>query len=62
MGGGTAREAMQLVLVTQYFDTLKSIGENDKTNTLFVSHNPGAVQSISEEILQSMVGAEQAKG
>ncbi len=62
LGGGTAREAMQLVLVTQYFDTLKSIGENDKTNTLFVSHNPGAVQSISEEILQSMVGAGQAKG
>jgi regulator of protease activity HflC (stomatin/prohibitin superfamily) len=62
LGGGTAREAMQLVLVTQYFDTLKSIGENDKTNTLFVSHNPGAVQTISEEILQSMVGANQAKG
>ena len=61
LGGGTAREAMQLVLVTQYFDTLKSIGESDKTNTLFVSHNPGAVQSISEEILQSMIGAEQAK-
>jgi hypothetical protein len=28
---------MQLVLVTQYFDTLKSIGESDKTNTLFLS-------------------------
>lgn len=62
LGGGTAREAMQLVLVTQYFDTLKSIGESDKTNTLFVSHNPGAVQSISEEILQSMIGADRAKG
>ena len=35
---------MQLVLVTQYFDTLKSIGEMDKTNTLFLSHTPGAVQ------------------
>jgi hypothetical protein len=52
---------MQLVLVTQYFDTLKAIGENDKTNTLFLSHTPGSVQSISEQIMQSMIGAEAAK-
>ena len=32
---------MQLVMVTQYFDTIKSIGELDKTNTLFLSHSPG---------------------
>jgi len=39
-GGGRrlSRDVMQLVLVTQYFDTLKSIGESDKTNTLFLSH------------------------
>ncbi|MEI9890414.1 MAG: hypothetical protein WDN45_07220 [Caulobacteraceae bacterium] len=24
---------MQLVLITQYFDTIKTIGESDKTNT-----------------------------
>ena len=59
LGDGTAREAMQLVLVTQYFDTLKSIGENDKTNTLFVSHAPGAVQSISEQIMESMAAVSQ---
>ncbi|MEO7246822.1 MAG: SPFH domain-containing protein [Novosphingobium sp.] len=57
LGDGTAREAMQLVLVTQYFDTLKSIGESDRTNTLFVSHAPGAVQTISEQIMESMVAA-----
>ncbi len=59
LGDGTAREAMQLVLVTQYFDTLKSIGESDRTNTLFVSHAPGAVQTISEQIMESMVAAGQ---
>lgn len=61
LGDGTAREAMQLVLVTQYFDTLKSIGESDKTNTLFVSHAPGAVQTISEQIMESMVAAGQTQ-
>jgi regulator of protease activity HflC (stomatin/prohibitin superfamily) len=54
-------EVMQLVMVTQYFDTIKSIGENDKTNTLFLSHSPGAVREISDQILQSMLVAERAK-
>ena len=52
---------MQLVMVTQYFDTLKSIGENDKTNTLFLSHSPSAVKDVSEQILESMVIAQSAK-
>ena len=60
LGSATAQDVMQLVLVTQYFDTLKSIGENDKTNTLFLSHSPGAVQSISEQIMQSMLGVAEA--
>ena len=54
-------EVMQLVMVTQYFDTIKSIGENDKTNTLFLSHSPAAVREISDQILQSMLTAERAK-
>jgi regulator of protease activity HflC (stomatin/prohibitin superfamily) len=58
--GATAKEVMQLVLVTQYFDTLKSIGENDKTNTLFLTHAPGAVKDVSDQILESMLVAERA--
>ncbi len=54
-------EVMQLVMATQYFDTIKSIGESDKTNTLFLSHSPAAVRDISEQILQSMLTAERAK-
>jgi len=54
-------EVMQLVMATQYFDTIKSIGESDKTNTLFLSHSPAAVRDISEQILQGMVTAERAK-
>jgi len=61
VGGTSTSEVMQLVLVTQYFDTIKSIGELDKTNTLFLSHSPGAVKDISEQIMQSMLVAERAK-
>ncbi len=60
--GASAKEVMQLVMVTQYFDTLKSIGESDKTNTLFLSHSPGAVKEVSEQILESMLGAGKANG
>ena len=60
--GASAKEVMQLVLVTQYFDTLKSIGENDKTNTLFLSHSPMAVKEVSEQILDSMLVAARANG
>ena len=59
--GASAREVMQLVMVTQYFDTLKSIGESDKTNTLFLSHSPGAVKEIGDQILDSMLLANRAK-
>lgn len=58
--GTSTTEVMQLVLVTQYFDTIKSIGELDKTNTLFLSHSPGAVQDIGQQIMQAMVAAEKA--
>ncbi len=61
VGDASTTEVMQLVLVTQYFDTLKSIGESDKTNTLFLSHSPGAVKEISDQILQSMVVADRAR-
>ncbi len=58
--GASAKEVMQLVMVTQYFDTLKAIGENDKTSTLFLSHSPGTVNEMSEQILGSMMVASKA--
>src|SRR6202795_3306339 len=60
--GASAKEVMQLVMVTQYFDTLKSIGESDRTNTLFLAHSPGTVNEISDQIMQSMLVAERANG
>ena len=59
--GASSKDVMQLVMVTQYFDTLKSIGENDKTNTLFLAHSPSAVKDVSAQILDSMLVAGSAK-
>ncbi len=59
--GASAKDVMQLVMVTQYFDTLKSIGESDKTNTLFLAHSPAAVKEVSDQILESMLIAQKAR-
>jgi len=58
VGTASAEDVMHLVLVTQYFDTLKTIGENDKTNTLFLSHAPGAVKDIGDQIMAAMKAAD----
>jgi regulator of protease activity HflC (stomatin/prohibitin superfamily) len=58
--GASAMEVMQLVLVTQYFDTLKAIGENDKTNTLFLPHSPSTVRDVSDQIMNAMLVAQKA--
>ncbi len=58
--GASAMEVMQLVLVTQYFDTLKAIGENDKTNTLFLPHSPSTVRDVSDQIMNAMLVAQRA--
>ena len=59
--GSTPHDVMMLVLVTQYLDTMKEIGANDKSNTIFVSHSPSAVKEVSDQILESMLAAQNLK-
>src|ERR1017187_9722768 len=60
--GATSKEVMQLVLVTQYFDTLKSIGENDKTSKIGRAHPPGDTKEFSHQLPSALVVPERAKG
>jgi len=55
--GASPKEVMDLVLVTQYFDTLKDIGHNGKSNTIFLPHSPGAVADISEQVRNGFLQA-----
>jgi hypothetical protein len=49
---------MALVLMTQYFDTLKEIGSQDKSNTIFMQHSPGALPDLLQQIQNVVVGNE----
>jgi regulator of protease activity HflC (stomatin/prohibitin superfamily) len=56
------KEAMQMILLTQYFDALKEIGANSKSNVLLVPHSPSAIGDLSEQIRNSMLLTEKSTG
>src|SRR5580658_7351674 len=55
--GSTAGEVMALVLLTQYFDTLRDIGTRGGTNTLFLPNSPGAAADFQTQILAGLRGS-----
>jgi regulator of protease activity HflC (stomatin/prohibitin superfamily) len=54
--GASAEDVMALVLLTQYFDTLRDIGTRGGTNTLFLPNNPGASNDFQTQILAGLRG------
>jgi regulator of protease activity HflC (stomatin/prohibitin superfamily) len=44
--GSTPQDVMQLVLMTQYFDTLKEIAANDRSNTVLIPHTPNMLTDL----------------
>jgi len=55
--GATAEDVMALVLLTQYFDTLKDIGTKQGNNTIFLPNNPGAAGEFMTQILAGLRGS-----
>jgi len=49
--GSTARDVMSMVLLTQYFDTLRDIGTTGRSNTILLPNNPGVVNDLLTQIL-----------
>jgi regulator of protease activity HflC (stomatin/prohibitin superfamily) len=52
--GSTSEEVMALVLLTQYFDTLRDIGTKGGSSTLFLPNNPGAANDFQTQILAGL--------
>jgi len=57
VAGTKAQDVMNLVLMTQYFDTLKDVGLSSKTNTIMIPHSPSGMQDISEQLRNAMITA-----
>ncbi|GMY13577.1 hypersensitive-induced response protein 1-like [Fagus crenata] len=53
--GTTAKDVMDMVLVTQYFDTMKEIGASSKSSSVFIPHGPGAVRDVASQIRDGLL-------
>lgn len=57
--GTSAEDVMKLVLMTQYLDTIKEIGAHGKSNTVFLSHSPGTLNELMNQITTAVISANQ---
>jgi regulator of protease activity HflC (stomatin/prohibitin superfamily) len=58
--GSSPRDVMMLVLVTQYLDTMKEIGANDRSNTILMSHSPAAVGDLFRQMQDAVMIGQKA--
>ena len=57
--GASPQDVMNLVLMTQYFDTLKDVGASSATNTILIPHSPGAMKDLGSQLRDAMITAQQ---
>ena len=57
---GIENSAEQLLLMTQYFDTMQDVARNGRSNVLYLPSNPGSVGSMGEEIRSAMLQSQAA--
>ncbi len=55
----SSADVMNLVLMTQYFDTLKDVTSNSNSNTILIPHSPSALSDISDQIRNAIITANQ---
>lgn len=55
VNGAKTEDVMNLVLMTQYFDTIKDIGLAGKSNTILIPHSPGGMGDITEQMRNAII-------
>jgi len=53
---------MRTLILTQYFDTLRSIGAQSRASTVFLPHSPGGAADLSRQIAEAIMVGNQAPG
>lgn len=51
--GSTAQDVMAMVLMTQYFDTMREVGVTGKAATILLPSSPGTVNDLMAQIMAS---------
>jgi regulator of protease activity HflC (stomatin/prohibitin superfamily) len=60
VGSVNEQEALKLVLLTQYFDTVKEIGISSGSKVILLPHVPGGMTDIAEQIRTAIMTANEA--
>ncbi len=55
----TEKDVLNLILMTQYFDTIKDLGQSSNNNTIMIPHSPSSVGDILQQITNSVITANQ---
>ncbi|XP_062092118.1 hypersensitive-induced response protein 4-like [Humulus lupulus] len=58
--GTSAKEVMDLIMITQYFDTIKDLGNSSNNTTVFIPHGPGHIRDIGDQIRNGLMEANSA--
>ena len=61
VSGASPQDVMNLVMMTQYFDTIKEVGNASKSNTILIPHSPGGMHDLSEQIRNAMITANEVE-
>src|SRR5271154_1666164 len=62
VGGVNEHEVLNLVLLTQYFDTMKEIGVSAGSKVILMPHSPGGMTDIAEQLREAIItGTESTK-
>lgn len=56
-----AQEASALIVVTQHYDTLHSVGANNRSNLILLPNSPTAANTMLNDLVVAMSAAETAK-
>ncbi len=59
--GINSQEASALIVITQHYDTLQSIGGDTKSNLILLPNNPNAASSMLNDMVTSLIAANKIK-
>jgi len=49
------KDVMSLILIAQYFDTLKEMGKNGNMNSIMIPHSPSSLGDLQQQIREAII-------
>jgi regulator of protease activity HflC (stomatin/prohibitin superfamily) len=53
------KDVMSLILIAQYFDTLKEMGRSGKMNSIMIPHSPSSIADLQQQIRDAIISGGQ---